>query len=51
MADDNDLLTFVSGLKGGDGMRVEERLGDGYVRLRISEAERGQAKDARRGVE
>ncbi|MBR3159269.1 MAG: ATP-binding protein [Atopobiaceae bacterium] len=51
MADDNDLLTFVSALKGGDGMRVEERLGDGYVRLRISEAERRQAKHDVRCVE
>ena len=40
----NDLLGFVSSLRGGDGLRVEETLGDGYVRLRVSEAERRQAK-------
>ena len=51
MADESDLLSFVSALRGGDGFRVEERLGDGYVRLRISEAERRQAKHDVRCVE
>ena len=47
----NDLLNFVSSLTGGDGMRVEESLGSGYVRLRVSEAERRQAKHDIRCVE
>ena len=47
----NDLLSFVSSLTGGDGMRVEESLGSGYVRLRVSEAERRQAKHDIRCVE
>lgn len=49
--DQNDLLGFVSSLKGGDGLRVEETLGSGYVRLRVSEAERRQAKHDIRCVE
>ena len=47
----NDLLEFVSSLTGGDGLRVEETLGSGYVRLRVSEAERRQAKHDIRCVE
>lgn len=47
----NDLLGFVSSLRGGDGLRVEETLGEGYVRLRVSEAERRQAKHDVRCVE
>lgn len=47
----NDLTGFVSSLGGGDGLRVEERLGNGYVRLRISEAERRQALHDIRSVE
>ena len=47
----NDLLDFVSSLTGGDGVRVEESLGSGYVRLRVSEAERRQAKHDIRCVE
>lgn len=46
-----DLLEFVSSFKGGDGLRVEETLGNGYVRLRVSEAERRQAKHDIRCVE
>ncbi len=49
--ENNSLLGFVSSLKGGDGLRVEETLGDGYVRLRTSEAERRQAKHDVRCVE
>lgn len=48
---ENDLLSFVSSFEGGDGLRVEERLGGGYVRLRVSEAERRQAKHDIRCVE
>lgn len=44
-------MEFVSSLKGGDGLRVEETLGNGYVRLRVSEAERRQAKHDIRCVE
>lgn len=44
-------MEFVSSFKGGDGLRVEESFGDGYVRLRVSEAERRQAKHDIRCVE
>lgn len=47
----NDLISFVSSFEGGDGLRVEESLGGGYVRLRVSEAERRQAKHDIRCVE
>jgi hypothetical protein len=47
----NDLLSFVSSFEGGDGLRVEESLGGGFVRLRVSEAERRQAKHDIRCVE
>ena len=51
MAEDSSLLGFVSSLGGGDPLRVEENLGDGYVRLRVLEAERRQAKHDIRCVE
>lgn len=44
-------MSFVTSLSGGDGVRVEETLGNGYVRLRVSEAERRQAKHDIRCVE
>lgn len=47
----NNLVDFVSSLSGGDGFRVEESLGSGYVRLRVAEAERRQAKHDIRCVE
>ncbi|MDO4536813.1 MAG: ATP-binding protein [Coriobacteriales bacterium] len=47
----DSLSSFVSSLTGGDGLRVEERLGSGFVRLRVSEAERRQAKHDIRCVE
>ena len=47
----DSLLEFVSSFSGGDGLRVEERLGSGYVRLRVAEAERRQAKHDIRCVE
>ncbi|MDO4796410.1 MAG: ATP-binding protein [Coriobacteriales bacterium] len=50
-AQTQDLLGFVTALSGGDGLRVEERLGDGFVRLRVAEAERRQAKHDIRCVE
>lgn len=39
-----DLVGFVSSMGGERALRVEENLGDGYVRLRVAEAERRQAK-------
>ena len=44
MKEDKSLLEFVSTLSGGDVLRVEESLGNGFVRLRVAEAERRQAK-------
>jgi hypothetical protein len=51
MSDNNDLLSFVSSVSGDSYLKVEETLGDGYVRLKVSEAERRQAKHDIRGVE
>jgi len=51
MTQDSDLLNFVSSVSGETYLKVEETLGDGYVRLRISEAERRQAKHDIRSVE
>ena len=51
MRSDASLVDFVSALRGGDGLRVEETLGSGFVRLRVSEAERRQAKHDIRCVE
>ncbi len=45
MADsDSSLLGFVASMGGERNLRVEENLGEGYVRLRVAEAERRQAK-------
>ena len=41
---DDSLLDFVSAVSGDTFLKVEETLGDGYVRLKVSEAERRQAK-------
>ncbi|WP_455137156.1 ATP-binding protein [Thermophilibacter sp.] len=38
-----DLADFVSSMGGDRALRVEENLGEGYVRLRVAEAERRQA--------
>ncbi len=43
MQNSDDLKKFLSELNIGDKLNVEEDLGDGYVRLKISEAERRQA--------
>ncbi len=40
----DDLLNFVTSVSGDSFLKVEENLGDGYVRLKVSEAERRQAK-------
>jgi hypothetical protein len=44
MTSSDDLLNFVSAVSGDTFLKVEENFGDGYVRLKISEAERRQAK-------
>ncbi|MDO8915236.1 MAG: ATP-binding protein [Coriobacteriia bacterium] len=44
MADNDALLHFVSSVANDAHVKVEETLGDGFVRLNISEAERRQAK-------
>lgn len=50
-AERDSLIDFVSQVSGETYLKVEENLGDGFVRLRISEAERRQAKHDIRGVE
>jgi len=49
--ENEDLLGFVTAVSGDAYLKVEESLGDGYVRLRVSEAERRQAKHDIRSVE
>ncbi|MDO4436709.1 MAG: ATP-binding protein [Coriobacteriaceae bacterium] len=44
MAEGNDLISFIASMSGEGNLRVEENLGAGFVRLRVSEAERRQAK-------
>jgi len=44
MTSDDSLLSFVSSVSGDQYVKVEETLGDGFVRLKVSEAERRQAK-------
>jgi hypothetical protein len=51
MADNDSLIDFVAGVSGEEYLKVEEDFGDGFVRLRISEAERRQAKHDIRGFE
>ncbi|NTW27845.1 MAG: ATP-binding protein [Coriobacteriia bacterium] len=51
MTSADDLLGFVTAVSGETYLKIEENLGDGYVRLRISEAERRQAKHDIRCVE
>lgn len=46
-----DLVGFVSSMGGERALRVEESLGGGFVRLRVAEAERRQAKQDVRCVE
>ncbi|MDZ4177916.1 MAG: ATP-binding protein [Coriobacteriia bacterium] len=50
-ADKDSLLELVSAVSGDAYLKVEESFGDGFVRLRTSEAERRQAKHDIRGVE
>lgn len=51
MADNDSILDFVSNVSGDAYLKVEESFGDGFVRLRVSEAERRQAKHDIRSVE
>ena len=44
MADAQQLISFIASMTGEGNLRVEENLGEGYVRLRVAEAERRQAK-------
>lgn len=44
-------MSFVTAVSGDEFVRVEENFGDGFVRLKISEAERRQAKHDIRSVE
>ena len=46
-----DLAQFVEATVGNGALRVEENLGAGYVRLRVAEAERRQAKHDIRCIE
>jgi len=51
MSANDPLIDFVSTVSGDGFLKVEETLGDGYVRLRVSEAERRQAKHDIRSFE
>lgn len=51
LGEDGSLVDFVARVVGEAPLRVEESLGAGYVRLRVSEAERRQAKHDIRWVE
>ena len=48
---DGRLIDFIEQVSGGTHIRVEENLGNGFVRLRSEEAERRQAKHDIRQVE
>lgn len=45
------LVDFVASVSGDASVRIEESLGDGFVRLRVGEAERRQAKHDIRCIE
>jgi hypothetical protein len=51
MDERDPLLDFVSSVSGESHLKVDEDLGDGFVRLKINEAERRQAKHDVRGFE
>lgn len=51
MTSSDELLNFVTAVSGDTFLKVEENFGDGFVRLKISEAERRQAKHDIRNVE
>ncbi len=48
---DNDLSDFVTAVSGDSQLSIEENLGCGFVRLRVAEAERRQARHDIRCVE
>lgn len=48
---EKDVLRFVQSIAGEDALRVEEDIGGGYVLLKISEAEKRQAKHDIRLIE
>ncbi len=50
-AGDGGLVDFIAKVAGEDSLRVEESFGQGFVRLRVAEAERRQAKHDIRCVE
>lgn len=49
--DKDNLIDLVTSVSGETYLKVEENLGDGFVRLRVSEAERRQAKHDIRSFE
>ncbi len=51
MTDSEKLAAFLDSMSAGARFRVEDDLGDGFVRLRVSEAERRQARQDIRCVE
>lgn len=51
MEETGELLNFVTNVTGDRFTRIEEDLGNGYVRLNITEAERRQAKNDIQSVE
>jgi hypothetical protein len=51
MSEHDSLIDFVTSVSGDGYLKVEESLGDGYVRLRVPEAERRQAKHDIRSFE
>ena len=51
MTPSDDLLNFITSVSGDSYLKVEENLGDGFVRLKVSEAERRQAKHDIRSAE
>ena len=48
---DQSLTSFIEEVCGDSHLRVEDDLGDGFVRLRIAEAERRQARHDIRSTE
>jgi len=51
MSEHDPLIDFVTSVSGDGYLKVEETLGDGFVRLRVPEAERRQAKHDIRSFE
>ncbi len=51
MSESDELISFIASMSGEGALRVEENLGEGFVRLRVAEAERRQAKHDIRHVE